>query len=156
MNRAIKYVLPLAMILVVSACCSEEGRRRAGAAGTKPVELPLGEVHRDESTPGMALIYSHVAGAVVEAKVENIVCKDNHGDIGAVRVKWTAPQGVGFTRISAAAANQEPKTWVDGGASGEQVTGQWIASGSTLVLYNAATQARFAQIKIETTPCGAQ
>ncbi|WP_223483280.1 hypothetical protein [Stenotrophomonas sp. OVS01A] len=156
MNKAIRSILPLAIILAVSACCSEEGRKRAGAAGTQPVELPLGEIHRDESVPGMALVYSYVEGAVFEPKVENVVCKDNHGDIGEVRIKWTAPEGVSFTRISAAAANQEPKTWVDGGASGDQVTGQWITSGSSLVLYNASTQARFAQIKIETTPCSAQ
>lgn len=163
MSKTMSFLLPLALSLAVTSCCSREnGAAAAGAEQAKPAAIApaagatSGDSRREDSVPGMALVFSSASGTSLEVKVEKLVCKGGRGDIAAVRVKWTAPEGVKFTRISAASSGQEAKTWVEAGASGEQVTGEWVSDGTVLVLHDASTQAVLARVTAEATSCGGQ
>ncbi len=164
MRKPMSFLLPLVLVLTVSACCSREDAQaiaNSQQASTGGVAAPADAVAgkpdgggtREDSVPGMALVYSSVDGVSLEVKVEKVTCKSGRGELAKVRVKWTAPEGVNFTRISAAEPGQGAKTWVEAGTSGEEVTGEWVGDGTALVLHDASTQAELARITAEAISC---
>ena len=163
MRKAMSLFLPLVTAVVVSACCSRENGQAAAnvaqasaAPAASPASVTANINVREDSVPGMALVYPRVDGMSLEAKVEKVACNEGRGDSAEVRVKWTAPEGVNFTRISAAARGEDGKTWVEAGGSGEEVTGAWVGDGTVLALYDASTQTELARITAEATSCGGQ
>ena len=169
MHKPMSFLLPLALLLAVSACCSREdaqaiaSSQQAPTGGVAaPADAAAGKPDggsggtREDSVPGMALVHSSADGVSLEVKVEKVTCKNDRGELAEVRVKWAAPEGVSFTRISAASPGQDAKTWVEAGASGEEVTGGWVGDGTVLVLHDASTQAVLARMTAEATSCGGQ
>jgi hypothetical protein len=167
MHKPMSLLLQLVLLLAVSACCSSEDVQAIASSQQVPTGgmvasadaaavKPDGGGTREDTVPGMALVHSSVDGVSLEVKVEKVTCKSDRGELAEVRVKWTVPEGVSFTRISAASPGQEAKTWVEAGASGEEVTGEWVGDGTALVLHDASTQAVLARITAEATSCAGQ
>lgn len=123
----------LAVLLAAAAGCSQEAVPPPAAAAEQ--ESPEGEA-----------MFSMVPDSFQ-------VCDTAYGAIKST-AKWDVTgQRVAKVAIFVVDAKGERKLWLNGGATGQSTTGEWVFPDSTFQLVSQATGRSIAEVVVKGSPC---
>jgi hypothetical protein len=142
-------ILVAAIALAGLAACSQEappapspgdGGAPAAAAASTPAPAP-------QAAPIGDATFSITPGSFR-------LCDAQNGAITAT-AKWdVAAKNVAEVSIYVTDAKGERKLWLNGGASGESTTGNWVFPDSKFDLVERASGKPLGELTVKATPCG--
>ena len=142
-----KIKLPLiALLLVTVVGCSQEtppppaagapaAQAAAPAPGAKQVQPPIGDA-TFSITPGSFRLCDAENGAITSTAKWDVTAKN----VAEVALYVTNAKG-------------ERKLWLNGGASGESTTGNWVFPDSKFELVERGSEKAIAELTVKAMPC---
>ena len=145
--------VPVALLLACVLGCSQEAPGPAASSPPPAAPVPADSVPAPAS-PG-ALPQSSIGDAVFSLAPGSFrLCDARNGAIAST-ARWDATaKDIGEVSIYVIDAKGERKLWLDGGASGESTTGEWVFPDTMFQLVDRASGKPIAELTVGATPCG--
>ena len=144
----IKQLL-IAMLVVTVVGCSQEAppapAADAAAASAAPAATPAPDAKHVQPPIGDAT-FSITPGSFR-------LCDAENGAITAT-AKWdVTSKNIAEVALYVTAATGERKLWLNGGATGESTTGNWVFPDSKFELVERGSEKPLAELTVKATPC---
>ena len=145
--------IPMALLLACAAGCSQEApslpaSTPAAASPPAVASAPVAVVPQAGQSPASIgdAVFSITPGSFR-------VCDAGSGAIAST-ARWdVTARNIAEVSIFVIDAKGERKLWLDGGASGESTTGEWVFPDTTFQLVERGSGNAIALLTVKTTPC---
>ncbi len=148
-------ILIVAMVLAGVAGCSQEAPPAAPAPSAQSGAAPGAPTEATAATAAPASTAAAIGDATFSITPGSFrTCDAQDGAITAT-AKWdVGAKNIPEVSIFVTNAAGERKLWLNGSASGESTTGNWVFPDSKFELVERASGKAIADLTVKATPCG--
>lgn len=143
----------LVMVAAVVATLAIVGCKKDQAEAPQ-FEPADSEAKAAAQAPAVEAPFVPVEGVVFEASPNQFRTCDVVNGRAKTTVKWDVTQaGFKYVNVLVVNGDAEPKLFMTGKEAGERETGQWIINGTKLLLEDASSKRKLAEVRFAWTQC---
>lgn len=146
-------ILLVSMLLAGATACSQEAPP-APSPNAAPAATPAAAEGPAPAAQPAQAAQAPIGDATFSISPGSFrICDAENGAIVAT-AKWdVAARNIAEVSIYVTNANGERKLWLNGGATGESTTGNWVFPDSKFELVERASEKPLAELVVKATPC---
>lgn len=142
----------MVMVAAVLATLALAGCKKEQAEA--PKFEPADSNAQATQVPAAEAPFVPVEGVVFEASPSEFRSCDVANGRAKTTVKWDVTQaGFKYVNVLVVNGDAEPKLFMTGKEAGERETGQWIVDGTKLLLQDASSKRKLAEVQFTWTQC---
>lgn len=144
----------IACVLLLSGCGREAAPAPAAADTAPPAAATTVAIASAATVPEVAPAAAAIGDATLSVTPGSFrACEAKDGAITAT-ARWdVTDKGVKEVAIYVESPNNERKLWLNGGATGESTTGNWVFDQSHFEMVERGTEKPIAELTVKATPC---